>query len=181
MRLFAAIAIPEDVRAAVEPRLPEAVEGLRRIPAERWHLTLAFYGDASEAGAACLEEGLQRRLAAAGAPRLLVRGGGRFATVAFLSVVGAAPRDDANLRGLARGCHRAGASCGLPDTSGPFRFRAHITVARSRGGGIPPAFVQGLEPIESSGWVADRVQLVTSVLGPEPRYGVRRTFPVAAP
>jgi 2'-5' RNA ligase len=182
MRVFAALNLPEGLADTLQPVLPEFPADVRAIPEARWHLTLAFYGDADDGMLGCLQRKLQRRLGrwSGGGIRVRVSGGGAFrGGVGYLAVTGANPDADRRLRDLARECSWAGRGCDAPGTEEQRRFRAHITVARARRGTtLPGALRAALAPVAAAPWLADRVLLVASHLGAEPRYEVLRSFPL---
>ena len=113
MRLFTALWPPAEV-------LPDVVvpDGWRPVPAERWHVTLAFHGVDDPAVRAADLDG---RLSGARAPRLRLAGCGTFPGVLWAGVVAAGPDDLAVLHALVAG---AG---GDPDT-----YLPHLTLARAR-------------------------------------------------
>jgi 2'-5' RNA ligase len=180
MRVFAALSLPERLADTLDPGMPEIPAGVRAIPEARWHLTLAFYGEADDIMLACLQRKLQRKLGrwSGGGIRLRVSGGGAFrGGVGYLAVTGADPAADRRLRDLARECSWAGRGCDAPGTAEQRRFRAHITVARARRGTtLPGGLRTALLPVASAPWLAQRVLLVASHLGAEPRYDVLRSF-----
>lgn len=178
--MFASLAVPPDLAGVLDPGLPAAPEGVRAIPAERWHLTLAFFGELDDAALDCVARRMRRRLPRTGAIALQVAGGGGFSGgVGYLAVAGVAATDEEAMRALALQCHRAGRGCDAPGTSGRYRFRAHITVARSRRHGrLPPHLLDALAIVRSPVWSVDEVLLVSSHLGPQPSYDVLRRFPL---
>jgi 2'-5' RNA ligase len=168
MRLFVALALPPDVRAhadaAVAP-VRAAVPDLRWVPAERWHLTLAFYGEVPDGRVAGTERRVARRAAGHGAVRLRIEGCGAFAGRAvWLGVAGDLP----GLRRLAGS---------LSDERRP--YRPHLTVARLRGPVDPAPAVDALAAYAGPGWEAGAVHLVRSRLGPRPAYEDVAVLPLA--
>ena len=189
MRLFACLTPPQWLAEHLAPALPPLPEEARAIPPQRWHLTLAFYGELDATGAACVERRLQQRLrdpaaapgGRASALSLQVAGGSAFgAAVAYLAVEGAAAGDTARLRSIAEVCLRVGKACDAPGAQGRERFRPHITVARARRHrSLPADYTQRLGEVRSPVWTAERVELLVSLPGPQPRYDVVRSYPVA--
>jgi 2'-5' RNA ligase len=173
VRLFVAIRpSPEAVAhaaAAVEVVRP-AEPGPRWVPPERWHLTLAFYGEVPDDEIDRRVARLDRVLsdAAVGPMSLALAGAGAFARRAvWLGVVG----DVAPLRALARSMSR-----------GPSRpYRPHLTVARLRGDTDPTAAVAALSTYDGPVWTAATVHLVRSRLGPTPTYDDVASWTLAAP
>lgn len=159
MRLFAAVQPPAE---AVE-HLDDAVcaarvahPDLQWVPSERWHLTVAFYGEVAEGEVARLRRRIGRAARAAGPLNLRFVSSGRFGDrVLWVGVAG----DRAGLRSLARG---------VALDQKP--YRPHLTVARVRRGGDPRAAAQALSAYDGPGWTAGEVLLVRSHLGPKPRH-----------
>ncbi|HEY3753970.1 MAG TPA: 2'-5' RNA ligase family protein [Pseudonocardiaceae bacterium] len=123
MRLFSALVPPAavldhltDHLADQSARLPT---GLRWTPADRWHVTLRFYGDGDDpvTRAAWLRERVEGRVA----PRLRLTGGGTFAGVLWAGVHAATVVDERRFAELAE-------AAGADGTE----FRAHLTLARWR-------------------------------------------------
>jgi 2'-5' RNA ligase len=122
VRLFVAVRPPgtavAHAAAAVDLVRPVAPR-LRWVPPERWHLTLAFYGEVPDDEVDRVVGRTARRLDGAVALSLALTGAGRFGGRAvWLGVTG----DVAPLRSLA----------GALDPGGR-RYRPHLTVARVRG------------------------------------------------
>lgn len=149
----------ETARAALGPD----ERALRWGAPERWHLTLAFYGDVAD------PDPLAVRLARAAARTrplsLSLVGAGRFGrAVLWAGVTG----DVADLVRLASRCAAAGRREGLDVEDRP--YRPHLTVARSRRPvDLRPA-VELLHHHGGPGWTADRLHLVVSELGSEPHH-----------
>ncbi len=176
MRLYAALCLPGSISGAIEP---PAADGMRAIPKDRWHITLAFYGECDERNLECLQHRLAARLAGLGRPIVRIIGGGSFPGIAYLSVAGASEPDNERLHQLALVCQRTGGACGTPGTRGRQRFRAHVTVGRMRGGApVDALLLERLNDTRSPQWPVDRVELVQSVLGPRPVYTTLDTFPL---
>lgn len=128
MRLFIALTLPPDTRAAlaeIQTRMPEG----RPVPEENLHLTLAFLGDQPDSVAEALHEGLetlrapQVPLTLSGAALL----GGRDGQAVGLEADGDAPLAELYDRVRAR---TRGAGLTLERR----RFRPHVTLARLKGG-----------------------------------------------
>ncbi|MDQ1624966.1 MAG: 2,3-cyclic 3-phosphodiesterase [Actinomycetota bacterium] len=170
MRLFVALRPPPEVlehadAAVAQVRAREP--GPRWIPAERWHLTLAFYGEIADDSVDGVAAMVARRL-----PRLRDRapvdlafaGSGSFARRAlWLGVTGDLPR----LRSLATAVN-----------TDRRPYRPHLTVARLRAGGDPGAAVAMLAAYDGPQWRATTVHLVQSHLGPKPRYDDVASWPL---
>jgi RNA 2',3'-cyclic 3'-phosphodiesterase len=184
VRLFAAVVPPvtaidhlDRVAAPVRVACPE----LRWIPTERWHLTLAFYGEVADRDVARFERRGVRATRDGVALDLRFAGAGRFGErVLWAGVDG----DVAGLRALAGG---------LATDARP--YQPHLTLARAREGGDLRAAVTMLETYDGPGWRASEVVLFRSHVrertigefpnkadcGPEPRYESITRWPLAAP
>jgi 2'-5' RNA ligase len=159
VRLFVALAPPapavEHADRAVAP-LRVRFADLRWIPASRWHLTLAFYGEIADDKVDGVAEMVARGLTGHAALQLQFRGAGQFDRRAlWLGVAGQV----AGLKALARVV-----------TFDRRPYRPHLTVARLRGAVDARPAVTELASYEGPSWVADSVHLVRSTLGPAPTY-----------
>jgi 2'-5' RNA ligase len=172
VRLFVALTPPATVLADVDAAL-EPVRGLqpdlRWIPLERWHLTLAFYGevpDESLAGVIAMVERKLSRRPLSGAVELRFSGSGQFCRRAlWVGVDGDVDR----LRALAKSV--------ITDRR---PYRPHLTLARLRGGQDATRAAEALSSYAGPLWTADAVHLVRSFLGPKPRYETVSSWPVTA-
>ena len=184
--MFLAIVPPDDavadLDAFLEPRR-EAGTDLRWTDPEQWHLTLAFLPDVPDHAL----DGLVEEVTAAvsGRPELALRleGGGGFpapydARVLWVGVTGGDTALD-RLGRLARAVRQGASHAGAAPQGG--RFRAHVTVARSRRPFEATRWVRLLEGYAGPGWVAGEVALVESHLGEgrrgRPRYEVVASIP----
>jgi len=169
VRLFAALALPPSVAADADRALAPVRDmhpQLRWVPARRWHLTLAFYGEIADDRVDGVAAMVERGLCGHGPLELRLRGSGRFSRRAlWLGVDG----DVDGLRSLARDV-----------TFDRSPFRAHLTVARLRGGVDAAPAQDALAGYAGPAWVADTVHLVRSRLGPDPSYDDVVTWPLAA-
>jgi|GEM_PF-2514095 len=122
MRLFSALWLPEaaGAHAADALRRIDLPAGVRPVPAEKWHLTLAFYGDDASLPERVAQ--LDDRLAGLPAPALRLAGAGAFAGVLWIGVrpVAGADRDALEVLAAAAGARRP--------------YRPHVTIARWRPG-----------------------------------------------
>ncbi|MEU0947367.1 RNA 2',3'-cyclic phosphodiesterase [Streptomyces canus] len=180
MRLFAAVLPPQDVTeelAAVvaELRTLPGTEVLRWTGVQGWHFTLAFYGEVDEDVVPELSARLER--AARRAPRfpLAVRGGGQFGhgRALWAGASGELPA----LRLLAERAEAAGRKAGV-EMGEHRRYKAHLTVARSREAVDVGPCLEVLDGFTSRTWTVDELALVRSNLprsgvpGEQPRYEV---------
>ena len=174
MRLFVALVPP----AAVLGDLGEAVAAHRPARADLswsgppdWHVTLAFLGEV----AAPVADRLAPQLAQAARRHpplsLAVAGAGTFPDPARARVLWCGlDGDRRSLAGLAAsvaaGADRAGAL--PPDAGRP--FRPHLTLARSRTPADLRDLVATLGAYRGPSWRAERIELIESHLGGQPRY-----------
>lgn len=153
MRLFSAIWPSEQAVRHLESELGSVVlpAGVRRVPAAKWHLTLAFYGDDADQDerAAVLDQ----RLTGLPAPALRLAGSGTFAGVLW---IGARPLAAADADALAAIAAAAGAG---------ERFRPHVTVARWHGRRRAAELAQPLAGYLGPAWTATEVGLIRSAGG----------------
>lgn len=170
MRLFVALRPPEHVLAHADDALAPvrlAHPDLRWVPASRWHLTLAFYGEIPDDKVEGTVEMVERRLRDKAACSLAFRGAGVFARRAlWLGVDGEVDR----LRVVARAV-----------TFERRPYRPHLTVARLRGSSDPAPAAARLHDYVGPTWRADTVHLVRSHLGPSPTYEDIAGWPLADP
>ncbi|MGW0829770.1 RNA 2',3'-cyclic phosphodiesterase [Streptomyces prunicolor] len=175
MRLFAAVLPPEDVTA----ELASVVDELRSLPGAGalrwtgrpgWHFTLAFYGEVDEDVVPELSAGLEQTARRAEPFGLAVRGGGQFGDgrALWAGVEG----DISALRQLAERCEEAAV------TGEHRRYRAHLTVARSREAVDVRPYLDRLDGFAGRSWTVGELVLVRSNLprsgvpGEQPRYEV---------
>jgi len=159
LRLFVALRPSADVTAhadgAVAP-VRERHPDLRWVPASRWHVTLAFYGEIEDDRVDGVAEMVERGLHGQESVALGLRGSGCFARRAlWLGVTGEVD----GLRSMARAV-----------TFDRSPFRAHLTVARLRGGVDPGPAQAALAGYAGPAWVAETVHLVRSRPGAVPAY-----------
>lgn len=165
-RLFVAVWPDPGAKAALRSAVDAAAvvhPGLRWQPGDRWHITLAFLGDADPDQARRRLDRLT--LPAPGPVRL--SGAGSFGPVLWVGV-----EHGPWLTDLATALRR---SLAVAD----HRFRAHLTVARARGVG-PHLQARGAVPALSSHrgpqWTPHAITLVASHTGPQPRYDVLQAW-----
>lgn len=178
MRLFAAVLPPEDVarELAVEvarlKKLPGA-DGLRWTGRPGWHFTLAFYGEVDEDVVPELSARLERAAQRSAPFDLALRGGGQFGHGRALWV--GASGEVAALRLLADRAEAAARKAGL-DMGEHRRYKAHLTLARSREAVDVRPYVEALGAFAGRTWKVDELVLVRSnlptsgVAGEQPRY-----------
>ncbi|MFD9002791.1 RNA 2',3'-cyclic phosphodiesterase [Streptomyces sp. NPDC059582] len=186
MRLFAAVLPPEHVtrelaaEVAVLKELPGA-QGLRWTGRPGWHFTLAFYGEVDDDLVPELSVRLERAAHRAAPFPLAVRGGGQFGHGRALWA-GAAGDLEA-LRLLADRSEAAARKAGVP-TGEHRRYKAHLTVARSRDAIDARPYVDALAGFTSGTWTVTDLCLVRSSLprsgvpGEQPRYETVGRWPL---
>lgn len=168
MRLFVAVAIPDEVagelEGAVAP-LRAAWPGLRWTRREAWHLTLAFLGEVNEAVVARLTPRLERAATRHSSLTLALGGAGTFpgaarARVLWTGVHGDRRALSALAASVAAGARRAGA----PPAEEGRRFQPHLTLARCRAPVDARDLVGGLADYTGSPWTAQEIYLICSHL-----------------
>ena len=175
MSLFVAVFPPGPARVDLERRLTglrvtaaAAVGGnrIRRTPADKWHVTLAFLGEVSEDRVDEVEHAATGVLRSPRTPVLRLAGGGSFgrgrSSVLWVGVSG----DLAGLGALHRDLGQAFGGAGLPVDDRP--FTPHLTVAYP-GEKFEPSRLRAdladLGDYEGPPWRVDQVVLVRSRSG----------------
>ncbi|MCC1493772.1 RNA 2',3'-cyclic phosphodiesterase [Cognatishimia sp. F0-27] len=161
MRLFIALPLPDDARAAVtalQSRLPDG----RPVPEEQLHITLVFLGEQHGDAAEACHEALETLMLPAFDIRLTgpVLFGGRHGRALGLHADGGAPLVALHDRIRSR-LHGAGVDVERR------RFRPHLTLARLRAGTDPAAGYETLIGHDLPPFAAERFLLVHSTLRPE--------------
>jgi 2'-5' RNA ligase len=184
--MFVAVRPPdaavEDLDGFLEPR--REAGDFRWVMPDQWHLTLAFLEDVPEH---TLDELVARLARAAGKRRPVetaIAGGGAFPNVGRARVLWAGldlgEDDREEVRRMATGCRAAAAKSGIA-VEGQ-RFRAHLTLARTRHPVEATRWVQLLDGYRGPRWTAGELALVASYLGQgprnRPRYETVQTFPL---
>jgi 2'-5' RNA ligase len=176
-RLFVAIwpdaAAIEALQAAVARARAEHPD-LRWQPEERWHVTLAFLGQADPDRAAARLDHVLRGDRSPRVPRaepIRLVGSGTFGPIVWVGV-----EHGPWLAGLADVAQRA-------LTVADRRFRAHVTVGRARGRpseATPAARAAARSLVDHDGpaWLPGEVTLVESTAGPKPAYQVLTRWPL---
>jgi 2'-5' RNA ligase len=184
MRMFVAVLPPvdalEDLADFLTPR-HEAEAGFRWTVPEQWHITLAFLADVADRHLDDLEERLQRAAARRTPFPVTLCGGGAFPGPSRAKVIYVGVRTEGEeLTRLATGARAAAARAGAEPEGG--RFRAHVTLARTRQPVEATRWLRILDTYRGPQWRAEDVALVASHLGEgprrRPRYEVVQTFPI---
>lgn len=188
MRLFAAVLPPEDVLrelAAEVARLKElpGADGLRWTGRPGWHLTLAFYGEVDDALVPELTARLERAASHTEPFGLALCGGGQFGHGRALWT--GADGDLRTLRLLADRAEAAARRAGVP-MGEHRRYKAHLTLARSRDGVDTRPYLDALHGFRGRTWTVGELALVRSNLprsgvpGEQPRYEAVARGPLGA-
>ena len=124
IRLFAAIAVPEDIGQPLTTRM-RGLDGARWRPLEALHITLRFFGDVRERVA----EDLDTELASLARPAfgLELDGVGAFGEGRDIHAVWAGVAKSDPLHGLAGKCEAAARRAGLKSEGRA--YRPHVTMA----------------------------------------------------
>jgi len=174
-RLFAAIAVPDAMKAALREVQQRLKQGLAPASAawtrpEAMHLTLRFLGDVDAARVPELARALRECLVGFGALDLVCEGLGRFPDRRLPRVVWARVRDDA---GRLTRLHET-IDLAVDDfapTSAGARFVGHVTLARPKrldpsGAARLDRFVEAAGAERFGAWRAGEVELLRSELTP---------------
>ncbi|NNN36740.1 RNA 2',3'-cyclic phosphodiesterase [Streptomyces sp. S3(2020)] len=180
MRLFAAVLPPEGVAQQLAAEVDElkklpGADALRWTGRPGWHFTLAFYGEVADDVVPALSARLERAATRTAPFELAVRGGGQFGhgRALWAGASGEVPA----LRLLADRAEAAARKAGLP-MGEHRRYKAHLTVARSRSDMDVGPYVSALDGFTSRTWTVGELALVRSDLprsgvpGEQPRYEV---------
>lgn len=168
VRLFVAVAPPDDAKAELEHALAPVYEAhprLRWNRVEDWHITLAFLGEVPTNVVPRLSAALEAVAASHTALALELSGSGHFDDrVLWCDLRG----DVDGLHELASATRAAVAACGVPFADRP--LSPHLTLARARRDnpfGVPRAAAE-LAGFQGRAWYAERLHLVGSNFGRGP-------------
>ncbi|WP_333587878.1 RNA 2',3'-cyclic phosphodiesterase [Phenylobacterium sp.] len=156
IRLFAALAVPDEIAQAIAPR-QQGLEGARWRPAEALHITLRFFGEVREDVAHDLDGELTR---VSGKPlTLTLEGVGAFGEGRDIHALwaGVAPHEGLNV--LAGRCDAAARRAGLP--ADRRSYRPHVTLA----------YLTRPDPAEAAAWI-QRNNLLRSAPFEVDRFGL---------
>ncbi|MEU6552971.1 RNA 2',3'-cyclic phosphodiesterase [Streptomyces sp. NPDC046915] len=178
MRLFAAVLPPPDVTEQLAAEVAElkslpGADALRWTGRPGWHFTLAFYGEVDDELVPDLSARLKRAAGRTPSFPLALRGGGQFGHGRALWT--GAEGDLPTLRLLAERAEAAARKAGVP-MGEHRRYKAHLTVARSRDAVDVRPYVDSLAAFAGSTWTVGELVLVRSNLpksgvpGEQPRY-----------
>jgi RNA 2',3'-cyclic 3'-phosphodiesterase len=175
MRLFVAITPPpaalEELEAAVA-LVRGQWPGLRWTGYPDWHVTLAFLGEIGEPAAGRLSPRLERAAARHRPLRLALAGAAAFPSAARARVLWCGLSGErTGLAGLAASVAAAARRAGAGPAAAEHAFRPHLTLARGRAPADARPLVRALSGYQGPSWTADRLHLIHSRLGQQPRYG----------
>lgn len=161
IRLFAAIAVPDDAAAALASR-QKGILGARWRPAERLHITLRFFGPVAEN----VGDDIDSELSVISGPGfdLALSGVGVFGEGADVHAVWAGVSPSAPLEQLAKRCERAARRAGLAREKRA--YRPHVTLA----------YLKNAAPVEVGAWV-QRNNLFRSPVFRVARFGLYSSWP----
>ena len=138
IRLFAAIAIPEEIGTTLLPR-QDRLPGARWRPLEALHITLRFIGDVPENLAGDLDAELTT--VGGGPLELTLAGVGAFGEGADIHAVWAGVEENEGLKRLARACEIAARRAGLKAETRA--YKPHVTLA----------YLRRPDPAEVAAWI----------------------------
>lgn len=182
MRTFAAIELPEPVKASLgslSQRLRKSGAKASWVTPERMHLTLRFYGDLQEDAIAALRAFLREKLRGLGTFSLNIEGAGAFPSARKPAVVwaGIHPVEEPVLQ-VQRVTEAAAGAIGLvPERKS---FTPHITLARIRQAESADTLSQFLnreQAFTGGAFPVSNVALWSSTLTPQgPMYSLIEEF-----
>lgn len=176
IRLFAAIAVPDDIGEALQRR-QQGLPGARWRPLDALHVTLRFFGEVREDVADDLDAELS---AVKGAPfEMALEGAGSFGEGEDIHAVWAGVAENPALRQLAARCETAARRAGLKPEQRA--YRPHVTLAYTRrpDPGRVAAWIQGHNLLKSPPFRVDRFGLYSSWQGQEgSAYRLERAYPL---
>ena len=174
LRLFAALAIPEEIGEALVRR-QQGLPGARWRPLEALHITLRFFGELREDVAEDLDSALDD---VAGRPMALeLEGVGAFGEGEDIHAVWAGVAENAELRQLAGRCESAARRAGLKAETRV--YKPHVTLAylRRPDPDRVAAWIQGHNLLKSPPFALDRFGLYSSWQTSEgSRYRLEREY-----
>jgi 2'-5' RNA ligase len=163
IRVFVAVALPQDVRAALEAALEELRAHrfeIRWVKPEHIHLTLKFIGETLPADLARIGPALRAAAAATGPFVISARGAGVFPGIKAPRVVWAGLGGELPaLFALQQSVAQALVEAGFPPETRP--FKAHLTLGRVKGRIRPAELLAALQALGRWASPAFRVARVT--------------------
>lgn len=174
IRLFAAIAVPEDIGAPLLRR-QHGLPGAHWRPLDAFHITLRFYGDVQERVAEDLDLELER--ITSGPFGLTLESVGAFGEGPDIHAVWAGVAENAPLRTLAGRCETAARRAKL--TADSRAYRPHVTLAylRRPDPADVASWIQANSLLQSPAFAVDRFGLYSShQTGEGSRYVLEREY-----
>ncbi|MGZ3272255.1 MAG: RNA 2',3'-cyclic phosphodiesterase [Caulobacteraceae bacterium] len=164
IRLFAAIAVPDDISEALQRR-QQGVPGVRWRPLEALHVTLRFFGAVREDVADDLDAELS--IVKSAPFEMALEGAGAFGEDEDIHAVWAGVAENTALRQLAARCEAAARRAGLEPEHRA--YRPHVTLAYTRrpDPARVAAWIQGHNLLKSPPFRVDRFGLYSSWQGPD--------------
>lgn len=160
IRLFAAVAVPDDIAQALARR-QQGLEGARWRTAEQLHLTLRFFGEIREDRARDLDAELST--IGGGGFEIGLEGVGAFGEGPEIHTLWAGVAESPPLRRLAKACETAARRTGLkPETR---NYRPHVTLA----------YLRHPDPAKVAGWIQANNLLKSPPIRVE-RFGLYSSF-----
>jgi 2'-5' RNA ligase len=189
MRLFIALTPTIEAVEHLEERIevvrrrvpPPSARAMRWVPSRRWHVTLAFIGEADAAVVDGLVDDLAQSMAEAPVPTVRMAGGGALGGHVIHVGVEELRGDEVvadplgPLEQLARAAVRRQRLHVDRRT-----FHPHLTVARFRARIAVDPVTDALFDYVGPWWRASELELIESVLGPEPVYRTLASVPLVA-
>ena len=179
IRLFAALALPDEIAAGLARR-QDGVPGARWRPREALHVTLRFFGEVANDVAADLDAALAEL---AGEPlELTLAGVGQFGDGDHMRALWAGVEENAALRRLAERIETRARRAGLEPEKR--RYRPHVTLAYLKHADPlkVAAWEQANNLLKSPPFAVERFGLYSSWLSQDgSRYDLERDYPLAAP
>ncbi|HXH64967.1 MAG TPA: RNA 2',3'-cyclic phosphodiesterase [Mariprofundaceae bacterium] len=190
MRLFASLAIPDDIREELHAWWESANADFhpalwRDVPPQNWHLTLAFFGDVDGRDTDDLAEALADCARRHAPLALHIQGFGAFPNLMRPRVLWAGVADAeasaGKLARLARCCRLAGRATVRKRSARDEPFRGHVTLARASQAAAPleAEVLQAMPEMPELAWTAGTLCLMQSILRPEgAQYRILEAFPL---
>jgi RNA 2',3'-cyclic 3'-phosphodiesterase len=190
MRLFASLAIPDEIRDELhawwEAANAEVDPGeWRDVPPRNWHLTLAFFGEVDGHDSDDLAEALADCASRHESLAIRIQGFGAFPNLMRPRVLWAGVEDGPGSEGalarLARCCRLAGRATVRKRSARDEPFRGHVTLARASQQALPieAEALQAMPEMPELAWTAGTLHLMQSILRPEgAQYRILEAFPL---
>jgi 2'-5' RNA ligase len=176
IRLFAALAVPDDIAEALLD-CQQDLKGAKWRPREALHLTLRFFGEIDEQRADALDDALFAIRQSAF--EVALQGVGAFAGDDRRTALYAGAMDSEPLRRLAQKCEAAARRAGLKGETRA--YRPHVTLAYIAGdpGALVAGWIARNNLLRTSSWPVRQFLLYSSRMSREgSRYLIEREYPL---